>query len=383
MRTVKRNFLIAVCAVLGGLVLIGGAQADPTSDTPAGLVVFPEIAAGSGFDTVIQLSNTSNELINVRCYWVNANGHCTNAPAQVCSSDSECNGGICAPGWTETDFRFTLTRNQPIAWVVSEGLPGTEFPLDGLERITQDGQFNADSSIPPAPETPFTGELKCFEVDSADNPVARNDLKGEATIVDTTDSPLDVSKYNGIGLRSTGFNDGNDTLCLGGQPTDECPEAEYEGCPNVVIVDHYFDGIEPVNGDGVSTDLFIVPCSQDFLNQTTFKTTVQFLVFNEFEQRLSTSIRIQCYEQITLSDIDTRSGDTGDDIYSIFNVAVQGTLTGQSRLRAVQTNETQIGHGILVTAEELHYDGQDHYASFNVDYAGRRNQADIIRAPRQ
>jgi len=136
MRTVKRNaFLGTVCAVLGGLILAAGAQADPTSDTPAGLVVFPKVIVGSSYDTVIQLSNTSNELINVRCYLVNANSHCTNAPAQVCDLDSECNGGICAPGWTETDFRFTLTRNQPIAWVVSEGLPGTEFPLDGLERI--------------------------------------------------------------------------------------------------------------------------------------------------------------------------------------------------------------------------------------------------------
>ena len=44
MRTVKRNlFLSGVYALLGGLVLVGSAQAQVTSDSPAGLVVFPEV----------------------------------------------------------------------------------------------------------------------------------------------------------------------------------------------------------------------------------------------------------------------------------------------------------------------------------------------------
>jgi len=63
-------------------------------------------------------------------------------------------------------------------------------------------------------------------------------------------------------------------------------------------------------------------------------TTAQYLVFNEFEQRFSTSTKVDCYLETPLSDIDTRPGPEGDP-FSIFNVGVQGTLTGMSRLRSV------------------------------------------------
>src|SRR6185369_13714920 len=62
--------------------------------------------------------------------------------------------------------------------------------------------------------------------------------------------------------------------------------------------------------------------------------TVQFLIYNEFEQRFSTSTKVDCYLETPLSDIDTRPGPEGDP-FSIFNVGVQGTLTGMSRLRSV------------------------------------------------
>jgi len=390
MYTVRQHpFLSGLFVVVGSAALLAAtAAADLTSDTPAGLLVFPKLVANQNAtqDTIIQMTNTSDDMVRVRCYLVNANSHCSNSPTTVCTSNSECRGGICLPGWQETDFRFTLTRRQPIYWRLSEGKSQLDFPLDGIDNITQDGQFNEFSNIPPAPELPFVGELKCFQVDENENPVARNDLKGEATIVDAAAQQIDAEKYNALGLPSTGRNDGDDTLCLGGAPTPECPEAEYNGCPGVVIVDHFFDDApEPVNGDSVRTRLTIVPCSEDFLTQTTFKTTIQFLVFNEFEQRLSTSRRMQCFEDIGLSDIDTRPGDS-DDFASIFNFAVQGTLTGQSRLRAVQTGETNLGHGIVVVASERHEaagDSVERTAAFNTHYDGLRSQAVIIRAPRQ
>ncbi|GIW40534.1 MAG: hypothetical protein KatS3mg076_1111 [Candidatus Binatia bacterium] len=383
MSMVKRNgFFWGVSSAV--LLLAGVAHAGLSATKPAGLLVFPKLVVTENEDTLIQVSNTADEPVHVRCYLVNANAHCSNNPQQVCSSSEECGGGICIPGWSETDFRFTLTRRQPIVWRLSEGLPGNQFPLDGIFNIGPGGQFNQDSNIPPAPEFPFQGEMKCFQVDENDNPVARNDLKGEVTLVVTTGAPpvlVDVAKYNAIGLGSLGVNDGNDTLCLGGNgPTPDCPEAEYDGCPNILIVDHFFDGApDPQSGTAISSNLTLVPCSQDFLTQSVFKTTVQFLVFNEFEQRLSTSIRIQCFDSRPLSDIDTRAG-TSDDFASIFNIAVQGTLAGQSRLRAVQTSETDKGHGILAVLRESHGTTS---AAVNVHFAGIRDQGDVIRAPRQ
>jgi hypothetical protein len=367
------------------MLLVGSARAEFTSDNPAGLLVYPKLLVDDsrGIDTILQLTNTSSDATRVRCYLVNANSHCSNDPTSTCTSNSDCASGaaLCLPGWQETDFRFTLTRNQPIVWKLSDGL--LRFPLDGLTHITQDGSFNSDSSIPPAPENPFIGEMKCFEVDENDDPTTRNDLKGEVTIVRSTSDDIDARKYNAVGMKSTGVNDGNDTLCIGGtRSTDDCPEPEYNGCPNVLILDHFFDNaVDPQDGHTITTDLTLVPCSEDFLTQTTFKTTVQFLVFNEFEQRLSTSRRITCFEEIQLSDIDTRPPDQAmDNASSIFNIAVNGTLSGQTRIRGVQTNETSIGHGLVGVAEEFH---GSRSAAFNLHYAGIRDQGDVIRGPRE
>ena len=387
MRTVTRNpFVTGLVAVVGGLLLAGGAQAEVTSTNPAGLLIFPKLIfdSSAGQDTILQISNTSDEPTRVRCYLVNANGHCSNNPTQVCSHRSECGGAFCLPGWTETDFQFTLTQFQPIVWRLGDGLQN--FPLDGFNNTTQSGQFNRDSNIPPAPEDPFLGELKCFQVDDGDSPVARNDLKGEVTMF--TEDPLDVRKYNAIGLKSLEFNNGDDTLCLGGtEGSDDCPEPEYEGCPNVVILNHFFDDApDPVNGSRIRTRLTLVPCSEDFLNQATFKITVQMLIFNEYEQRLSTSRRIECLEDIYLSDIDTRPiEDADDDFASIFNFAVQGTLAGQTRLRSVQTADRDRGTGIVGVANEFYFDNGTAIssASFNLHQAGIRTQGDIIRAPRE
>ena len=110
------------------------------------------------------------------------------------------------------------------------------------------------------------------------------------------------------------------------------------------------------------------------------------LIFNEFEQRLSISRRIDCLEDIQLSDIDTRP--TPDDNFaSIFNISVQGTIAGQTRLRSVQTSDTVLGTGIVGVATESYFDSEtlDFIASdsFNLHQAGIRDQGDVIYAPRE
>src|SRR4029077_14705668 len=107
--------------------------------------------------------------------------------------------------------------------------------------------------------------------------------------------------------------------------------AEYNSCPNILILDHFFDGgIDPISAKPGTTDLTLVPCSENFSTQDLTTTTVQFLVFNEFEQRLSTSRAVTCFQEFKISDIDKASTDR-----SIFSAAVQGTLTGQTRIRGV------------------------------------------------
>ena len=313
-----------------------------------------QIPARAGVDTLVQLTNTSEFLTKVHCFYTNTNSHCSNSPETICTDAdfrSVCPaGGLCVQGWQETDFRLTLTKRQPISWSVNQGL--SSLPLATTPGQGNPPQFN-DGSIPPVLEVPFTGELICIQVDvTTELPTDRNDLKGEASIVksvgEASASRIDDAKYNAIGIKAIeGRQDGNPAvLNIGG------PEAEYgtinenvdppfTGCPNVLTVNHFFDGANVVTHDGelgspVHTDLTIVPCQRDYLTQTGNApgATIQFLIYNEFEQRFSTSTRLDCYKETPLSDIDTRPGPEGNP-FSIFNVGVQGTLTGMSRLRSV------------------------------------------------
>ena len=299
----------------------------------------------------MQLTNTSEFQTSVLCFYTNTNSHCSNSPSTICTDANfrtQCPpGGLCVPGWVETDFHLTLTKRQPISWSVNEGL--SNLPLANMAGQGNPPQFNS-GSIPPAPEVPFTGELVCIETDlGTGQPSDRNDYKGEATQIKTIRSNIDANKYNAIGIKAIEGRqiEPNNVLNIGG------PDAEYGvfnqtvdpprfgGCPNVLTLNHFFDGANVVTHDEgvqgpVRSDLTIVPCERDYLNQTAngLFTTIQFLIFNEFEQRFSTSTKVNCYKETPLSDIDTVPGPSGNTT-SIFSAGVQGTLTGMSRLRSV------------------------------------------------
>jgi hypothetical protein len=234
--------------------------------------------------------------------------------------------GTCFPQWQETDFFMRLTQEQPTGWLVSGGenvncaflngvcsqdhvTPCNDdgdcgirnrcikppcFPLDGglLGRSGPGGQNNETSAVPLSPEDPFIGELKCIALDeSGEHPVARNDLIGTALIGRTHSGPeaaVEVSGYNAIGIpaltneclpsgrcsitntpcqdsqQCAPTNNQDKTLVLGG-PADK---AEYDGCPNVLILDHFLDGAaDPVianvcNPDGTCS-VSGTPCEND------------------------------------------------------------------------------------------------------------------------
>jgi hypothetical protein len=269
------------------------------------------------------------------------------------------------------------------------------FPLTTNTQFGPNRQTNNGSLVPVAPEDPFIGELKCIAVDGNDVPVERNDLTGEVEIVRSTTGVVDVESYNAIGIPAIpGTNNGDNTLVLGGNVcaggtkaqnicsgSSDCPggtcvsAGEYSGCPNVLILDHFFDGADdPVSGDRVTTHLTLVPCSEDLLTLTPVTTPVQFLVFNEFEQRYSTARLIKCFQEFTISSVDTPSPDK-----SIFSAAVMGTLTGQTRIRGVADQHTDHGHAILGVAEEFRQGGGT--AAFNLHFNGSRPQGDFIYLP--
>lgn len=396
---------------------LGQAQVFPTSDRPAGYVVFAKVVVdtsdvfnqGRRLDTVIQLTNLAHDVTPgdgtraVECFYVDATSRCNNGN-QPCRDSADCNpGGFCLPQWNETDFTLVLTQGQPIGW---EASTGTDLSTLGHCRDSLTScQFNsncaptdvcvqADGNGIVGPLAPyFVGELKCVEIDNTALPVntvplASNDLKGEATIEAVSSGVsgnVDARAYNAIGFQALPVDASNplhrdQNLCLGASPgSTSCPTAEYASCPAILVVNHFFDGAEdPVSGVTVTSDLTLVPCSENLTNGSGMNsqaaTTAQILVFNEFEQRFSTQTLLSCFMETQLSHIDQTAGNEST---SLFNVAVEGTLTGQTRIRPVLTSDPNNGNGLLAIVEEFH---GPRSAAYNVDYVGTNGaKGDIVR----
>ncbi len=385
-------------AIATALVISGaqGARADVASDRPAAIVVYPKIVVDSpGVDTIIRLANTNtNSPINVHCFYVDANSHCT-SDASICTDSTTCGLGTCIAGWVETDFNIVLTAGQPIEWEAEDGLANHDLPLPyGVCTANQFlhcgtgpvgdawcAQFgagtctpsNVGTRIPPVAEDSFKGELKCIAVDENLVPIARNDLKGEAKIETSTTSDLDVASYNAIGIQATapaGTLITDNPLVLG-----PGSDGDYNGCPNVLILNSFFDlAGDPISGETITTDLTLVPCSEDFLRQICGSATVQYLVYNEFESRLSTSRLVNCFQEIQLCHIDTTQC-----VRSIFSAGLQGTLTGQIRINPVNNPTAELPSGLLGIAIENH--DAESSAAFNLHFAGARDTADFITLP--
>ena len=382
------SLVAAVALIAWSAAAHAQARTTAASDYPGGYVVLPKIIVhttggtppvalgGIATDTLIQMSNTNEAApITVDCWWVDANSHCgavcnpTVSDCVICETNADCAaqglpGLNCVTDWSVRDFQVTLTNGQPIGFLASSGL--NPVPCDpGPPAPPSTCQAAGGGSVQPVQEDPFRGELKCVQVDVNDVPVLRSDLKIEATIISTgVPSPIinpppgvatTAASYNGIGFAALddGTGDPADPLCLGSLPTgspDACA-ATYVPCPGVLILDSFFEGATTEIGGIVNTELTLVPCSENLGDPTVgrdFDVLAQMLIYNEFEQRLSTSARVECFRSTPLLLIGNPNGSP----QGVFSVGTQGTLTGQTRIRGVQGSNGPLGFGLLGVATE-------------------------------
>jgi hypothetical protein len=420
MVTMKRlawGILGAAALAAGLFAVTPQVNASTTSDKEAAILVFPKISAddvgvcvggdldgqpcpGGGctggnaycerHDTLVQIANTDDDLVAAHCFYVNANSHCSNTGA-VCTSGSDCidDGfqGACRAEWSELNFDIRITAEQPLVWSALDGLGGEDTPLPCGGRRTDPCDGNEGTRVPPVPERPFLGELKCIQVDPNDGDRhpgecdgnCDNDLIGQATIEWVGDaSPgraIDPRTYNAVGLLAV-ENNADGTLIIGGT------DPEYEACPLVLILNHMFDGaVDPIDGESeAASELTLVPCGEDLFAQSLTPVTAQFLVYNEFEQRFSTSRQVTCLFNSPLSRIDTSQPEN-----SIFNAGVAGTVAGQTRIRGV--NGGLLGMAEVNLQDVVANDGGTTIsggAGYNLNQFGERmeaDEADTIRIP--
>jgi hypothetical protein len=346
-------------ALVSAVAVVSVSRAEVSTDVSGSVLVFPKVIWEGLFanlysrDTVIQISNTSNNMVHAQCFYVDARTF---------------NG---RPVWQVTDFSIWLTKQQPTHWVVSQGRAVN--PSDGFG---EDGSGLDPGAIPPVPEG-FEGELKCIQVDASGTPFGGNNLKGEAVI---RDSDGDVSKHNAIAILANPDLAGGDPaneLLLDNSPNHD---GEYNACPQTTLLDHFVDGTnDPVVEEfneiwcdeecPIRTFLTLVPCTQDFENQQFDAVTVQFVIVNELEQVFSASTTVQCWKTVRLADIDAPTGrctengqscvsdeqcieaDLGFcDKQSVFSLGNLGTSTAFSRITPVALDA-----GVLTVAEEVHF----------------------------
>ena len=319
MRTGKWNAILSgACGVLAAVGMVAAsAHADVTTEKGSSILVFPKVRADANFDTVIEITNTGNSMVHAHCYYVND-----------------------LQDWNEIDFNIWLTKQQPTHWVVSSGRR-----FDASCGFGEDCSGFAPGLVPPVPD--FEGELKCVEVTESGEPITGNHLKGVATLVARTDGTTfdsnartagDIATYNGIGIQGNPNAVPSNPLILDG--------ATYDACPEEIVLNHFASqATDPVaSGATVFTELTLVPCSQDFETQTGGVSTIQFVVYNEFEQRFSASTTVDCFLNVEVSGIDTATTPAN----SVFSFPVLGTDVASAVITPVP------GHGgLLGVAEKI------------------------------
>jgi len=305
MRTIHGIRVGWLLGALGSLAMLASSgAAEVATERPGSLLMFPKVVRDGQRDTVIQLTNTGTTENFVKCYYLNAQP-----------------GANGQPIWTVSDFELLLTRQQPTHWRGSTGRQVNPFDPFGSENAGLDPGL-----VPPLP-LGFVGALVCNEVNVDGAPLAKNALKGEATVGSLTSG--DYSKYNAVAfdamdpvvgpnldLNGTeyarcpgsvrmnfvadGYTDtviedlGNAGICVGGATP---------GAPCQEDVDCGVAGTCSVGRSSVVTTLTILPCNLDFLNGIPSRITVNFDVRDEFETPFSGSTTIDCWGSFNIGNI--------------------------------------------------------------------------------
>jgi len=204
--------------------------------------MFPLIDVAGDRDTRIELVNLSGDSQLIQCFYVDG---------------ESCN---------EIGFIISLTPRQPIAWLASAGL-------------------NDVLSGSAAPPFFGSGELKCAVVPSRPEVQFHNTLQGRATIFGLDGRTV---SYGAVGFQRLTDGEFSGVLALNG--------TTYAQCPDKLHFDVLTD--QPTS----TSEMILVPCTQDLLNQRPTSLTVQLQVINEFEQAFSASISVTCFERRTLGE---------------------------------------------------------------------------------
>ena len=329
----RNSIRFAACLVV--LAAGPGADAQLTTERGASILVFPKVIADGAADTVVQLVNLSDNGVDVDCTYLDG----------------------ASAGWQALAFSVALGAQRPLHWTAARG------------RTAAAGEDPVD--IPAAPPS-FRGELLCVQVDGTGAPFGGNGLAGQATVADLASG--DVAAYTAVGLRGSGLNDGDDVLCIGGEPSDNClVGAEYDACPAEWILSLPADGApDPQLGAGASlaTHLAVAPCSQNLRDAMPGAVDIEISVFNEMAEQFTGRASVTRWADLSLADVGAQ----------IFTRGVLGTDFAEARLRPAAGSG-----GFMLVAETTRATGGSSPAAssvgINLHPSGSGGPSDLIVLP--
>jgi hypothetical protein len=293
-------------------------------------------------DTIIELTNDSNNGVYVQMYFIN--GDCPLA-AEV----SQFPGQVelierAHPGWNFVDVQIFLSPNKPTWWSAATGnntnfLPGP-FPGGDSTQVPPFGNLDADPAPIGSPDHFGTGRLdpdnRLFNlnrrtvrgfiigwaVEIGGSEITHNELTGSATKVDYV---LGAAwEYDAFSYRRLGSTAGDGALELDG--------VEYNASPARLQLNFY--SVPTVIGGGpliLDTDLTLHLAGADLRAVGTGPATtwVQADIWNQNEDRFSGTARcLTCWDGTLLSDF-MGVGVVGANHFLRANI---GTDKGKARL---------------------------------------------------
>ena len=325
----------------------------PTIDRPASILFFPYLIADASRDTLIQITNTSNNPQSAQCFYL----------LQAASD--------LLPVLVQSHFQLFLRAQQPTHWILSKGRevdssgPGCVAPSSDL-----DGAGCDPGAIAPQPNT--RGEMVCIMTDDTGAPVAGNKLIGMVTVADS--DGVASTQYRAIGVPGNPSAATGNPLLLDGQM--------YGKCPDTWVLNHLADGVDDPSAaiqTSVLTDFIVVPCRNDFAGVARPNLVVQLLIFNELDQRFSSSVALMTSLTWAPFNLSQRGLQ--------LTKQVLGTRSLRTQMRAL----AQLGGstGVAVVAEEVHTAGTGPqpvvtYATADVHHTAVSNgSGDTIVLPAQ
>jgi hypothetical protein len=327
----KKSIVAAVAAAIGILGAGIGAQAQPLQNQPASLLVFPRFDSQPATSTIINVTNTNTDRSvcagndNLRIGDVRL--HYVYYGAQMADLDA----GVSAP-WLEFDRYEDLTPGDTLSVLASQHNPEGEIGFLTIQSLSPD-----------------TDEAIDFDY-----------LIGSAYIAN---SNLDIIWcYLPYSFQASGAGASTCGHPLVAGPGLQFDGSSYSTFPDRLFIDSFFE-----EGNRFENELTLMSTSgQDFINE------VDFLFWNNKEDRFSRTFKFVCWTSVSLSEISAvvrnLNGDPDEFVVETGWASIDGRRVLDLAGNPVTTSPFNYGPALLgvfkqtirvdfTAGHTLHFDG--------------------------